>query len=93
MNPRIINVVPMEEYKLLLIFSNNEFGIFDVVPYLHDRFWSSLKENSVFLNVKVSGGSIEWANGIDLCPDEVYENTKMIGKILSIHNKASENKQ
>lgn len=63
MNPKVINVIPMEGFKLLLTFSNNEFGTFDVVPYLQDKFWSSLKDISVFITVKVSvsGGSVEWA--------------------------------
>jgi hypothetical protein len=40
MNPKVIEVVPMEEYKLLLTFSNDEIAIFDVLPYLNDKFWA-----------------------------------------------------
>ena len=35
MNPRIIKVEPLEEYKLKLHFTNNEVKIFDTNPYLN----------------------------------------------------------
>jgi len=82
MKPRVKNVKPMDEYQLLLTFTNNEIGIFDVSKYLSDNFWSSLKDISVFRTVKVSGGSVEWGNGVDFCPDDIYENSKIIGKLL-----------
>lgn len=82
MKPRVKDVKPMDEYQLLLTFTNNEIGIFDVSKYLSDNFWSSLKDISVFKTVKVGGGSIEWENGVDFCPDDIYENSKIIGKLL-----------
>ena len=34
MRPRAINVKPLNDYKLLITFNNNETKIFDVKPYL-----------------------------------------------------------
>ena len=34
MRPRAIEVKPLENYKLLVKFSNKEIKIFDVKPYL-----------------------------------------------------------
>ena len=34
MRPRAIDVKPLQDYKLLITFSNNEKKIFDVTPYL-----------------------------------------------------------
>lgn len=82
MNPRVIEVKPMHDYKLLLTFSNNEVGIFDVSNFLNDSFWCSLKDLSVFKTVKVRGGSVEWDNGTDFCPDDIYENSKIIGRLI-----------
>lgn len=80
MNPRVKEVKPMQGYQLLLTFTNNEIGIFDVSKYLCDKYWSSLKDLSMFKTARVSGGSVEWENGTDFCPDEIYENSKIIGR-------------
>ena len=74
MNPRVKEVEPLDNYRLLLTFTNNEKAIFDVSKYLEHKFWSELKDDSLFRTVKVSGGSVEWIHGQDFCPDELYEN-------------------
>jgi len=70
-----IAVEPLKEYKLLITFDNKEKRIFDVTPYLSDSFFAPLKTRSVFNSVKVSPISLEWAGGIDICPDELYHNS------------------
>lgn len=74
MNPRVNDVQPLDDYKLLLTFTNGEKALFDVSKYLEHKFWSELKDKSIFKTVKVSGGSVEWIHGQDFCPDELYEN-------------------
>lgn len=32
----------------------------------------------MFNSVKIGGLSIEWENGADICPDELYNNSKKI---------------
>lgn len=32
----------------------------------------------MFNSVKIGGLSIEWENGVDICPDELYNNSKKI---------------
>ncbi len=76
MNPRVVDAKAIDNLKLEVIFSNGEKGIFDVKPYLKDKFWSKLQNIDIFKSVKVTGGSVSWLNeDIDFCPDEVYENT------------------
>ncbi|MCL2513703.1 MAG: DUF2442 domain-containing protein [Oscillospiraceae bacterium] len=70
-----VGVKPLEKYKLLITFDNNEQRIFNVEPYLNDKFFSPLKSLPVFNSVKISPISIEWAGGIDICPDELYYNS------------------
>lgn len=82
MNPKVIVVLPLEEFKLLLTFSNDEIRTFDVAPYLNDKFWSGLSEVTMFMTAKVAGGSVEWDNGVDFCPDELFEKSIVVGKIL-----------
>jgi len=70
-----IAVEPLKEYRLLITFDNKEKRIFDVTPYLSDSFFAPLKSISVFNSVKISPISLEWAGGIDMCPDELYYNS------------------
>ena len=70
-----IDVAPLEQYKLLITFDNQERRIFDVEPYLSDSFFAPLRNLSVFNSVKVNPISLEWVGGIDMCPDELYYNS------------------
>ena len=70
-----VDVKPLKEYKLLITFDNKEQRIFDITPYLSDSFFAPLKSPSVFNSVKISPISLEWAGGIDMCPDELYYNS------------------
>jgi hypothetical protein len=74
MNPRVKDVKPLDNYMLLLTFTNEEKALFDVSKYLDYKYWSELKNTAIFNTVKVSGGSIEWIHGQDFCPDELYKN-------------------
>jgi len=70
-----IAVEPLKDYKLLITFDNKEKRIFDVLPYLDDNFFAPLKSLPIFNSVKVNQISLEWAGGIDFCPDELYYNS------------------
>lgn len=72
MNPRVTNVKPEQNFTLLITFSNGEVKKFDVKPYLEIGIFKELKDLSIFNSVKPSLGSIQWANGVDLCPDTLY---------------------
>ena len=70
-----IAVVPLEKYRLLITFDNDEQRVFDVTPYLGDDFFSPLRNLSVFQTAKINPLTVEWAGGIDICPDELYVNS------------------
>jgi hypothetical protein len=72
-----VEVKPLDNYKLLILFDNKEKRIFDVAPYLSDSFFAPLKNPAVFKSVKISPISLEWAGGIDICPDELYYNSTL----------------
>ncbi len=73
MNPRITAVTPLNDYKLLLNFTNGEQRIFDMSPYLDKGVFQQLRDKSYFNAVLISGGSIVWPEEQDLCPDTLYE--------------------
>ena len=75
MRPRAIDVKPIENYKLIVTFSNKEKRIFDVTPYLKFKQFQELKNQRLFKTVKIAGLSIQWSNGADICPDELYNNS------------------
>ena len=78
MRPRAINVKPLNDYKLLITFNNNETKIFDVKPYLKYKQYNKLKNISIFNTVKIGGLSVEWIDGTDICPDELYNQSKSV---------------
>jgi len=67
------DVKPLDGYKLLLIFENEEKRVFDVSPYLNIGKFSELKDPSLFNTVKVKFDSIEWSNSLDLDPELLYQ--------------------
>ena len=72
MRPRAIAVKPLKNYILEIEFDNGEIKKFDVKPYLKYAAFKELKDINMFNKVIVSGLSIEWENGADICPDELY---------------------
>ena len=73
--PKAVELKVKDDYKLELLFDNGEEKIFDLKPYLDYKFFENLKNYSYFNSVKIGGLSIEWPNGEDICPDELYFNS------------------
>jgi hypothetical protein len=73
MNPRVTKVIAADNYHLELTFTNGETKIFDVKPFLNTGLFVELRDKEVFESVLCTLGSIQWKNGLDLCPDTLYE--------------------
>ncbi|NMB44505.1 MAG: DUF2442 domain-containing protein [Clostridiales bacterium] len=69
----VIDVKPLDNYKLELTFENEEKRLFDMKPYLNKGIYSELKDKNMFRTVRVSFDSIEWANKADIDPEFLYE--------------------
>lgn len=72
LGPRVASVLPLEDYKLLLSFTNGEKRIFDAKPLLSLKPFKPLQSNQLFKAVKLAYGSVLWPNDIDYCPDTLY---------------------
>lgn len=75
MSPKAIDVKTLANYELEVIFDNKEKRKFDVKPYFKFKQFEELKNIKLFQTVKVAGLSIEWQNGADICPNELYNNS------------------
>ena len=75
MRPKAVKVEPQKNYILKITFDNGEVKMFDVKPYMEHKAFEQLKSVTMFNTVKISGLSISWANGADICPDELYFNS------------------
>ena len=75
LRPSAKDVKPIDDYMLLVTFDNDEKKVFDVKPYMTGCWFSKLKDKAVFKTVRVKGLSVAWADGQDICPDELYYNS------------------
>ncbi len=78
MRPKAIDVKALNNYELEILFKNGEKRKFDVKPYFKFKQFEELRDNKKFQRVKIAGLSIEWENGADICPDELYNNSEKI---------------
>ncbi len=78
MQPELTDVKPLEDFRLLLCYNNGEQRVFDVTPYITGSWYGQLSDPNVFRTVRVSGRTVEWANGQDIAPHELYELSKTI---------------
>ena len=78
--PEPIEVKAIEKYKLYIKFKNGEEKILDMGQDIKDNFYAKLKDYEYFKNVKISetGITIEWKNGEDIAPENLYYNSKTI---------------
>lgn len=69
-------VKPLNDYKLLLTFDNDEEKIFDMNGYLDHGIFAELKDTKLFNTVHISFDTIEWENGADLDPELLYKESE-----------------
>ncbi|MDR3002291.1 MAG: DUF2442 domain-containing protein [Fibromonadaceae bacterium] len=77
LQPKIKSIKPVEAFNLFLEYETGEKKRFDVSPYIKGTWYSELKDEIYFKTVRIvnSGYGIEWANGQDIAPHELYENS------------------
>jgi hypothetical protein len=78
MNPRVKSVTVLDHYKLELIFTNDEHGIYDCSPLLDFGVFKELKDEAYFRSVKPVDGTVVWPNDQDICPDTLYLDSQKI---------------
>ena len=75
---RLISVKPLDNYEVELVYARNQLRHFDLKPYLNLGKFRELKNVTLFQQVRISFDTISWANGIDICPDLLYEKSSIV---------------
>ncbi|MCD8089166.1 MAG: DUF2442 domain-containing protein [Clostridiales bacterium] len=77
LQPKLISVKPEENYMLLLVYKTSERKLFDVKPYIKGSWYGMLKDKDYFNSVRLleDGTGIEWNDGQDIAPHELYDNS------------------
>ena len=73
--PKLLQVHPLSDKILCLHYETGEIKLFDVKPYIHGSFFGMLEDEKYFRTVHIvmDGYGIEWAEGQDIAPHELYE--------------------
>ena len=76
--PRIKEVQALDDFFLKITYVNGEKKLYDMKKNLQEEFYKNLKNIAYFKLVKSVGVTVEWTNGEDIDPNELYENSKLI---------------
>lgn len=71
--PDIIEVRALEKYYIYLKFKTGEERIYNMANHIEKlTFFSRLKNRVYFEKVKPRGDTVEWENGEDVAPENLY---------------------
>ncbi len=73
--PRIKDVNPLEDFCLEIIYSNGKKKLYDMKKNLKYDFYKNLNNKAYFKLVKSAETTLEWPNGEDIDPNELYDNS------------------
>lgn len=75
LQPKLTSVTPADDFTLLLTYETGETRLFDVKPYISGSWYGQLGDTGYFRTVQLlrGGVGIEWSNGQDIAPHELYE--------------------
>ncbi len=81
MNPRVESVTTTDDYKLKLVFTNGETGLFDCVHLLDFGVFRELADLRYFRQARVEWGTVTWPHEQDICPDTLYLESEHSGPV------------
>ncbi len=82
---RVAAATAIPDFRLDVIFVDGTRGEVDLGNFLNDpntngTVFERLRDPSVFAQVRVVMGAVQWANGADLAPDAMYDAIKVHGQ-------------
>jgi hypothetical protein len=79
MNPRVKSVTTTDDYKLKLVFTSGETGVFDCTGLLDFGVFRELSDLRYFKQARVEWGTVTWPHEQDICPDTLYLDSELTG--------------
>ena len=80
--PDILGVKALDNYLIYLKFETNEEKIYDMKKLINEnKFYNKLKDKDYFKDVKIRGDSIDWENGEDVAPENLYYDSINIDEV------------
>ena len=76
--PIPVAVKPIEDYQLLVTFKTGENRIYDAKPLIKGDWFGQLKDISKFNTAKIVSNTVEWIDGQDIAPDELFFASKPV---------------
>lgn len=76
--PRIKSVKAVDNFCLEIIYSTGEKRLYDMKKNLQYDFYKKLNNIGYFQLVKSVETTVEWPNGEDIDPNELYTNSIII---------------
>lgn len=71
--PDIIGARALDNYLICLRYKTNEEKIYNMKKLIKEnKFYNRLKNKEYFKKVKPRGDSIQWENGEDVAPENLY---------------------
>lgn len=88
METRVGGVFPLDRKRLQLEYSDGTSRIFDMTPFLGKGLFRGLLDDAVFRTVRVVFDTVEWANGADIDPETLFEDSVPAPKTMAAVEKA-----
>jgi hypothetical protein len=75
---KVANVYSLPHGHLYIELSDGRCGEFDMTPYMESTFFSALKNDDYFKQVRIFFQGVGWPDGQDIGPDTIAAELKVI---------------
>ena len=75
LSPDAVSVTVLPDYMLRIRYINGQLRDFDMKPLLERKCYAELKNELLFRSARVEYGTVQWANGTDINPEWLYEDS------------------
>ena len=79
--PDAVRVEVRDDHTLRVRFANGELRDFDARPLLARKCYDALKNEALFATARVEYGVVTWADGSDLDPEWLYEDSVPVAEV------------
>lgn len=81
MEPNPIIVKPLKDFCLYLKFADGKEKIYNMEKLIKENpAYIKLKNHDYFCKVALAGETVEWPNGEDICPENLYYDSEDYNK-------------